>query len=95
MNLTPIIQIAVTFLGTLAGAGPWGLGAMVLGIGAAIFGVNKAISKFNKNADIKDQENAGADAGITATELQRQTREVASNLETIGNNNPATPPPKD
>lgn len=92
MNTTDIAQTLIGFLGSLAGSGPWGLAAMGVGILALVGGIQFAVRNFNKKIDARDQENAGADAGRTATELQNQTRNVAKQLEDLGKNNPAVDP---
>ena len=92
MDVSKVVSIAVSFLGSLAGAGPWGLAAMVLGIIASVLGVGYAIRGWNKKVDANDQKLAGADAGNTATELQNQTRNVANGLDEVGKANPAEDP---
>lgn len=89
MDVTKLATMAVGFLGSLAGAGPWGLAAMLLGIIASVAGVGMAINRWNKNVDENDQKLAGTDAGNTATELQNQTREVSKKLSEVGSANPA------
>lgn len=94
MKVSDVLGMITGFLGSLAGAGPWGIAAMALGVIAAFFGVQYSIGKWNRKIDARDQENAGADAGKTATELQNQVRDVANKLEDIGNKNPAVDPSK-
>lgn len=94
MDTSKVIGIAVSFLGSLAGAGPWGLAAMALGLIASVVGVGYAIRGWNRKVDANDQKLAGADAGNTATELQNQTRDVARGLDEVGKANPADDPDK-
>lgn len=72
MNWLNIITMLTAFVGTLSGAGPWGIGAMVLGGLGVLTGVGFLISGWNKNVDAGDLERSGADAGKTAVDLKNQ-----------------------
>jgi hypothetical protein len=72
MNWTGIAQVLISALASMAGAGPWGVAAMVLGLGAVVGGVAFLIGKWNKKVDAGDLERAGADAGETAVDLKNQ-----------------------
>jgi hypothetical protein len=73
----------VSLITGLAGAGPWGILAMVLGGGALTFFVNAAIKKFNAKTDRSDMERAGADAGETSTDMRKQGRYVKKRMDDL------------
>ena len=72
MKWTDILSLAVGLMGSLSGAGPWGIGAMVLGLGGLGFFANRLIRQFNAGVDADDDARAGADAGETAQDLKNQ-----------------------
>jgi hypothetical protein len=92
MDITKIATMLMGFVGSMAGAGPWGLGAIGVGLAALFFGIQYAIRNFNSKVDAGDQANAGSDAGSTASELQNQTQEVTGQLDVVGNLHPAIDP---
>lgn len=75
MNWPSIATMLISFLGTLSGAGPWGIGAMILGAGGVIGAIAYLIAGWNKNVDSGDIQRSGADAGNTAVELKNQADE--------------------
>lgn len=89
METKDYLTMAISFFSNLATSSPWGLAAVGIAVLSSMFGINAYIKKVNKNTDSKDQENAGADAGETATELQGQVREVANKLDELGKANQA------
>lgn len=72
MSWTSAAQILISFFGTLASSGPWGILAMLLGAGGVVGAISYLIGKFNKSVDARDLEKAGADAGNSAVELKNQ-----------------------
>ena len=71
-NWSSIISGLPSLLMGLAGAGPWGIAAMVLGIVAMLGGAGFLIAKFNGKIDASDLERGGADVGETAVDLRNQ-----------------------
>lgn len=89
MDLSQILTLFVTTVGSLAGAGPYGLIALGGSGLAGVMGLYWLVKKFNAKTDSADMERAGKDAGNTATELRNQTEKVNDKLDSVGNNNPA------
>lgn len=82
MDWGNLLSLLPTLLTSLAGAGPWGIAAMVLGGGGIVAAVWYFIKRMNATRDATDAANAGADAGTVAQDLKNQAQ---SNNEYIKN----------
>lgn len=72
MNWMDLAKLLITAFGSMAGAGPWGIAAMLLGGVGVLGGIAFMIGKWNKNVDSGDLDRGGADAGKSAVELKNQ-----------------------
>lgn len=79
-------------IAALAGAGWPGVIALSLGGIATLLGLGYLVSRINKMIDARDSQNAGADAGETATNLANQAQENRTQLDELENIDPPTRP---
>ncbi|MDR3608535.1 MAG: hypothetical protein P4M08_14320 [Oligoflexia bacterium] len=89
-------SIFASLLTAVAGASPYGLGAVggivLLTIVGGWIGWNKIVSYLNSSTDSRDQQNAGADAGNTSVDMANQAGAVRQGLDGLQAANPPTDP---